>query len=187
MSTNPTRTGSTIFGKSVPRDLLALAIAGSVFIGGYTFVDRAQTSLVQNFFGTGSYLSYDDVICTNTGGLAKYTACSFQNPSSTQTGVLLHVQVNTEEAPASSSITCSTSADGTATGTVLFKYIATASGHAVGTNVLVAGTGTGGRLTVLPPNHYIRCWYSTNPRPGYTKNLPLKQQLRVYFNGYYQP
>lgn len=178
-------TGKSRFGGNFSSGLVAAAVAGSILIGGNIFTDREQNATVNNYYGTGSYLSYDDAVCTNTGGLAKYSACSWQNPSSTLSGALMRVEVNSETAPLAAPITCMTSPNGTATGQVLFKYITTASGQTVGTsNMLLSGTG--GRLMVVPPSWYVRCWHS---RVG-SVDLPgtaLKEQLRVWYSGFYAP
>ncbi len=175
------------FGAQALKGLALAVVGGSVVLGGAQYFDRSQVTQAEIEYGTGSFLVYDDVVCTNTGGLAKYTACSWQNPSSTSTGVLMRVQVDSEAAPSAAKITCSTSIAGTNTGTVLFKYIATASGESVGTNVMVTPTGTGGKLIIVPPSQYIRCWHSTTPQSGGTEEAPLKEQLRIWYSKYYAP
>lgn len=163
--------------------LISAIVAGSIAVGGSFYTDRDQAAVVNNFYGTGAYLSYDDVPCTNTGGLAKYTSCSWQNTEA-QTGALMRVQVDSYKAPNASPVTCVTSSDGTATGQVLFKYIATASGRSVFSHPQpgsLTNNGSGSLAVLVPPNHYVRCWHSTTPGVG------LKEQLRVWFNKLYVP
>lgn len=185
MATNPTRTGSTIFGKSVARDLLSLAIGGSILLGGYAIVDRAQTSSVRQYFGTGSYMTYVDAVCTNTGGLAKYTSCIVSNPF-TGTGVIQRVQVDAYKAPNASPITCTTTQVGSTTATganVLIRYAATASGRTLAFTHTGSGSGVGSvyAAPLLLPNASIRCWHSTTP------GTALKERLRVWINEQYIP
>lgn len=181
MADNITNYSNVGIGQLITASFLSAVTAGSLVIGGSTYVNRDQAATVHNYFGTGSYLSYDDVVCTNTGGLAKYTACSWQNPSSTQSGTLIGVQVDSEAAPAAATITCTTSPNGTATGTSIFKYAATASGQSVGAhNPVIIGSNSG-KLLLVPPSWYVRCWHSTTPGPG------LKEQLRIWYSGFYTP
>lgn len=179
---NETRFTGLATGTSLAVSLASAAAVGSLILGGNVYTDKNQVATINNYYGTGSYMSYDEVLCTNTGGLAKYTSCLWQNPSSTLTGALMHLQVDSDAAPTAASITCTTSPNGTNTGTSIIKYLATASGYSVGTNMKTnTGTGTGGRLFMIPPSWYIRCWHSATPGPG------LKEQLRIWFNGFYTP
>lgn len=177
----PTKLTSLSLGDVVTNGLVAAAVAGSVMFasGGGTYTERGTTNVVNNYLGTGAYMNYQDAVCTNTGGLFKYTACSLQLPT-TGTSALMRVQLDSNKAPSASSVTCVTSSDNTATGAALFKYQATASGRSIANGAPRAVTPGSGAL-LAPPGTYVRCWHSTTPGVG------LKQQLRVWYNTQYIP
>ena len=157
--------------------LVSAAVAGSILLVGNTHTDRGASVVPQVKLGTGAYQVYTDVTCSNTGGLAKYSACSIQNPL-TGTGVLTRIQLDSAKAPAAATVTCMTSPDGSATGTVLFKYQATASGRSILSTPRGEKVSSG--AVTLPPSWYVRCWHSSTPGS-------IKEQLRVWFNELYVP
>lgn len=176
--------GPVLFGsESFRTGLIAALTAGSIALGGNIFTERGQNTVPQQKLGSGAYAVYTDSVCSNTGGLAKYTSCSIQNPL-TGSATIMRVQVDSNKAPTASSITCVMSQNGVATGSTLhgavfFKYAGTASGRSVVSTPII-NSGTSGSV-VLPPSWYVRCWHAVTPGPG------LKEQLRVWMNEYYVP
>lgn len=171
---------------------LAAAAVGSLLLGGNTITDRALNSAPSQTFGTGSYLTYIDsdngatgtVKCTNTGGLAKYTACYVPNPFS-GTGVIHRVQFDVNKSGGNSkAITCTTTAIGSTTvtgsqvGSALIRYGTTNSGTSV---VNSTGAVVGYIAPIVLPGAGIRCWYSAQPTSS------LKAQLRVWLSQQYIP
>ena len=176
--------GPVLFGsESFRTGLIAALTAGSIALGGNIFTERGQNTTPLQKLGSGAYAGYRDTLCTNTGGLAKYTSCSIQNPL-TCSATIMSVQVDSNKAPTGAGMTCVMSADGTATGTtahgsVFFKYATTASGRSVVSTPIITQGSSG--AVVLPPSWYVRCWHAVTPGPG------LREQLRVWFNEFFVP
>lgn len=168
---------NVIAGAALTLGLISAGINGSLFLTGNTYTDRAANTSPSQKLGTGSYMTYVDAVCTNTGGLAKYTACSIANPF-TGTAAVLNFLVDSNKAPNASSVTCTNTTPGstTQTGThILIRYAATASGYTV------RMSGSTVRVPVIPPNGNLRCWHSTTPGVG------LKQQMRAWLAEQYVP
>lgn len=162
--------------------LISAVVAGSILMAGSQNYDRGAVTTAKTCFGTGCFLSYTDSLCTNTGGLAKYTSCYLANPI-TGTAAIIRVQVDSNKAPNASNITCSTTTIGstTQTGTRLFAATATASGSSIWTQTGSSITGANVKGPVILPGAGIRCWHSTTP------GVQLKEQLRVWYNDQYVP
>lgn len=165
--------------------LISAAVAGSVLLAGNTYTDRSANTTPTQYLGTGSYMTYVDTVCVNTGGLAKYTSCLIANPFS-GTGVIARIQVDSNKAPNASVITCSTTQAGSTTATganILIRYVATASGRTVAFTHTGSGTGVGSSYVapLLIPSASVRCWHSTTP------GTALKEQLRIWVNQQYIP
>jgi hypothetical protein len=171
------------FGGSVLKGLATAVVGGSIVLGGTQYFDRSQTSTVNIRYGTGSVLSYADVNCTNTGGLAKYNSCYMANPVS-GTASIVRIQVDSYKAPKASPITCVTTPIGNTTGTAsaLIRYFTTFSGSTIGT---ASGTITGNAVNTTSPRILpgagVRCWHSTTPGVG------LKERMRIWYNATYVP
>lgn len=176
-------TGKSLIGSSLTAGLVSAAVAGSLIYGGSSYVDRGSVSTVNQYFGTGSYLSYSDATCTNTGGLAKYNSCYLANPFS-GTAAILRIQVDSYKAPKASPITCVTTPIGNTTGTAstLIRYFTTFSGSVLGTaSGTLTGQQTNNTSPRVLPGAGVRCWHSTTPGVG------LKEQMRVWFIPTYIP
>lgn len=162
---------------------LAAWIVGSTVLQGHIFFDTTISTNPAIYANTGAiFQSWDGqagTTCTNTGGLAKYTSCYGQNPSSTNSGVILDIGLDTEKMPVGTTATCMTTplgptANAVQTGSVIIKY-ATASS---GTTLLPTAYASGHVL--VPPNWYIRCNFGETPGE-------LQAKLRVQTRGYFVP
>jgi len=166
--------------------IISAAVAGSIILAGNVHTDRSVNTAPMQKLGSGAYMTYTDSVCTNTGGLAKYTACSVSNPFS-GTGVIARIQVDSNKAPNASSITCTNTQVGSTVATganILIRYVATASGKTIFYAPSGSGSGVGSSPFVPPlilPGASIRCWHSTTP------GTQLKEQLRVWMNEQYVP
>lgn len=165
--------------------IISAAVAGSLVIAGALYTDRGTAS-VNEFYGTGSYMTYMDAPCTNTGGsLHKYISCSVTNPYA-GTGILIRMQLDSFATPViAAKATCNISARGstTATGTILVRGSTTGSGTSLSnTGTLVAAAGTSAPpIIYIPPASTTYCRYPVIPGPG------IKARLRVWMNQQYVP
>ena len=173
----------TTFGGKVAQGLLTVIAAGGVAFGTNLYFDTTLVTNPSIKIGTGSLIGsvagQTATVCINTGGLAKYTACSFQNPSTGSAGILA-VFLDMYKFSRATSATCTTSPDGTNTGKVIFvNRGVTGSGLTIGV--------TSGNL-ILPPSWYVRCWFSKTPNgDSSTKNLPIKAKLNATWRDQYVP
>lgn len=179
--------GPKIFGTSsqtITSGLLAALVAGSVVLFGRIYIPETstQTTIIQR--GTGSLLTSWDSIsgttCSNTGGLAKYSGCSAQNPSS-GTAAIINLRLDADTWPvAATQATCMTSPNGTSTGEVIFKYKKPFTRTASSTGTGGAITASGNNLPLIPPSWYVRCWFDRTPGN-------LKTKLRILTQDTYIP
>lgn len=193
----PTGFTSLRIGKGFTSGLRDTAIAigvGYMLISGNIYTERAQNPAPKQYLGSGAYIGYTDVPCTNTGGLTKYTHCSIQNTTGTTRGVtglsgtatILFAVYDSYKAPNGPQITCRTSSDGNATGSVLRNVPTTSTDN----NGLFYGRSSSGKTLkfdgsgsiLLPPSWYLDCWANKTPDTSLGNNTQMKNAtLGLYF------
>lgn len=156
--------------------IVALSVwgAGSALFGGDIFLDASNNANPTVYHNSGAALRIATVSpCTNTGGLFKYTSCSWQNPT-TGTQALLNFALDMEKKPvAAMQSTCMTSSDNVNTGSVIFKY----QSNPRGSGSYLTGSGVNVPMEdypLIPPSWYVRCWHNVTPGPGFDAKMSIQ-------------
>lgn len=67
------------FGGKALKGLATAVIGGSIVLGGYLYTDRSQNTRVEQNFGTGAYMFYDDAVFSRSGS-TNYRTAAIVNP-----------------------------------------------------------------------------------------------------------
>lgn len=170
MSQQVVRTRNVVtFGGAILKGLATAVVGGSIVLGGVLYTDRSQVSEACSAYGTGSYLCYDDVVLTATGGLPGYTSGSWQ--CGTASCSILRLEVQSEASAAGAKIDVGIVSSLTSSGQNIVNSVTTASGETI-----VRSTGS----YLVPPSHYVKAVYTSNPNS-------VIAQMRIWYNKFYTP